>query len=304
VTPRDTIHVVWRWWAPASVVVALLVACVSTEGLTNDGAGTDAGGVDGAIVTDGGSSEGSSADGSTDGPGSADAGVGCAVLMTRTPAPRFCDDLDDSDAGVAGWPLSDLGVGAVFERVETFAHSAPASLHAKTPAATEDDYHYAYVRRNFAGTVDRVRYELDAFFVKAPATTGSFVAFANLHFPSAAGYVDLRLEGDRIATGAVTMRLQQTLEVPAGDRYLDTPLTDPLPIGRWFHIVIDVDLATSPHNVKVTFDGMLEADVDLDPVYVPGDVGITFGIRYGSAKGGTVGQTEGWEAYFDNAAVY
>ena len=293
-----------RWWANASFVLALGTACVSTEGLlSNDGSdgGVDANAPDGSGVVDA-SSDAPTIDVATD--GAAEAGVGCAVLETRMPAPRFCDDLDRSDAGVASWPISDLADGGVLERVDTFGFSAPASLHAKTPSATSNDYRQAYVRRNRPGTVDRVRYELDAFFPNAPATTGSFIAFANIHFTSATlSYLDVRLEADKLAGGAVTARLQQTIE-GSSNEYIDTPLTDPLPIGRWFHVVIDVDLKTSPAKAKVMFDGALQADVQLETVYVPTSVGISFGIRVGTAKGGITGSVDGWEAYFDNAAVY
>ncbi len=256
---------------------------------------------------DGGADAAAAADGSSDAralapEGGGDGGAGgCASVAPRA---KFCDDFDTADTALEKWPIAIVDPGGVVEKSAAQAKSAPRSarFRAGAPGAVKptDDLG-ASVRKTFPDAPPKIRWSFAMFVPEAPKTTGSFVAFAPISFTVPDGYLDVRLESERNAAGALTARVQQTIEVAPPYDYIEATLSDPLPVARWFRVEVVLDLQA--HTVSVSFDGKVEATMTLDAKYKPAPFSARAGIHYVSAKSDAPSPVDGWELFFDDVVV-
>lgn len=277
--------------------LVLLVAACGLDDLT--GGAVDAGAAD-ASSTPG-------ADAARDGASAtpeagADGGsAGCAAFP---PTVKFCDDFDTGDSTLEKWPLATVDPGSVVEKSAAQSKSAPraARFRAGAPASVKpSDGIGASLRKTFPDSPPKIRWSFSMIVPEAPKTTGSFVAFAPIAFNVPTGYLDVRLESERNAAGALTTRIQQTIEVAQPYDYIEATLSDPLPVGRWFRVEVNIDVQS--HTVSVSFDGKVEATMTLDAKYKPSPFIARAGIHYVSAKNDAPSPVDGWEMFFDDVVV-
>lgn len=181
---------------------------------------------------------------------------------SRTPVPTFCDDFDHE-------PLP--GVWDVFHQVggslaiDPGAHvSAPSSLVARFAALTAGQLLDTTLRKRLAlpAAPGRTTFELAVQPVIVDAAPGAVIVIYAVDFLDAAkNRYTLQLTLRQTA-GELSVTLgEQSGFVDGGMAYVEHALADPLTVGRWTKIRLDVT-RTAPQaaTARLTFDGRVELD--------------------------------------------
>jgi hypothetical protein len=144
----------------------------------------------------------------------------------------FCSDFDDGPLG-QGWSRSSIDAPATLA-LDALALSPTRSLRATYPRKTAAMTGYAVEIRTLATTWKRAVFQGDVL-IQPPAwqQTDANVAIVELFFNSASNATGTYLFISETNTTATIEHL------PDGpDRYLNG---DPMPYGRWAHVLVDFD---------------------------------------------------------------
>ena len=181
---------------------------------------------------------------------------------SRAPVPTFCDDFDHESLPGAWDVFHEVGGSLA---IDPGAHvSAPSSLVARFSALAPGQLLDTALRKTLSLPASRgtMTFELAVQPVTVDATPGAVIVIAAIDFFDAANNrytLQLTL---RQAAGRSSVTLgEQSGFVDGGMAYVEHALNDPLTVGAWTTIRLDVT-RTAPQaaTARLTFDGRVELD--------------------------------------------
>ena len=205
----------------------------------------------GALGPDAATSDATTAD------GGASAAFSCAASTAE-----FCDDFERS-APLGAWSGTPTNGGATLAIVDGGAtHGGVVEL---TGCPTGTTCAAALVK-NFTTAPVHLAYAFDLEIVEPPNGTINFSGLTLSRQDGRTPQVYLLIVG----AGKVTLAQQVNMPDGSDDRFSDTPLAHPFPVGSWVHVALDVDLGTPPTaTVNVDVEQVARATLLGDFVAAP-----------------------------------
>jgi hypothetical protein len=202
---------------------------------------------------------------------------------SRTPAPTFCDDFDHASLPGAWDVFHQIGGSLAIE--SSASVSPPSSLVVIFSALDPGQLLDTALRKRFALPPSRgtTALELAVRPVTADPTPGAVVVLFSLDFFDAANNRYSLQFALRQTPGGLSVTLgEQSGFIDGGMAYVEHPLPDPLTLGTWTKVRIEV-ARTAPRSAtaRVTFDGRVELDsvplsVTVDAAALLVSIGSTF----------------------------